>query len=71
LNQWAHEKINADAYLLLQITSPYREKKEILNWLRICVRNKIQSAFAVIPKGNLTFKRSGSFFYYTKEQLAT
>lgn len=70
LNQWAHDKIQADAYLLLQPTSPFRKNYLILEWLRLCIRNYIQSAYA-IKQIDKTFIRAGSFFYYTKEQLAT
>lgn len=72
LNQWAHEKINADVYLLLQLTSPFRDNKKIDEWFYFCINNeKIKSSFSVTKINDLIFKRNGLFFYYTKEQLET
>lgn len=72
INQWAHEKIEADEYLLLQPTSPFRNNIKISNWLFIShIGLDIESAYAIKQIEKDKYIRAGSFFYYTKEQLAT
>lgn len=69
LNVWAHEKIKADCYLLLQPTSPFRDDAKILQWVEICLNNNVESAFCVKHIGDNVFTRAGSFFYYTSKLL--
>ena len=69
LNMWAHEKIFADNYLLLQPTSPFRDKIKMFQWLLACLKNNVKSAFAVKKIDGNNFKRAGSFFYYSKKML--
>jgi len=71
LNKWAHEKINADAYILLQTTSPLRDIMDLLKWIRICIETRINSAFSVFAIDRNNYKSNGCFYYYTKEQLET
>jgi CMP-N-acetylneuraminic acid synthetase len=69
LNKWAHEKIKAKKYLLLQPTSPLRDNEKILEWTTKCLEADIKSAFAVKYLGDLIFKRVGSFFFYDEALL--
>jgi CMP-N-acetylneuraminic acid synthetase len=69
LNIWAHNRIKADNYLLLQATSPFRDTVKILEWTKLCLDNNIQSAFAVKKTDKLKFNRAGSFFFYSKKML--
>lgn len=68
-NRWIHENIKADRYILLQPTSPKRDRMEVLRRIGMCVDNNIHSAFAVYRNDRKNYVMSGSFFYYDKKQL--
>ena len=69
LNKWAHEKIKADKYLLLQPTNPLRDNRKILQWLEFCMRSNVKSAFSVYKKNRLNYEMNGNYFYYHYTQL--
>ena len=69
LNVWADSVINADAYVLLQPTNPFRNFNKICDWIHICYLSEIESAFSVYRKDRKNYEMNGSFFYYTKSSL--
>lgn len=71
LNEWAHEKIRADAYILLQPTSPIRDVYKIVNWINICLESNVKSAFSVYKNDRKNYVMNGGFFYYRKDQIVT
>jgi CMP-N-acetylneuraminic acid synthetase len=69
LNIWAHEKINADYYVLLQPTNPNRNNEQILRWIGACLKNNYKSAFSATRQNRNTYIMNGNFYFYDKNQL--
>ena len=68
--QYIHEKIKADVYIMLPITSPNRKLIQLLK----CLSDFLKSSFAgsataltKIDRGN--YKLSGAFWFFRKKQF--
>jgi len=69
LNKWAHEKIGADNYVLLQPTNPLRNNKKICDWIMQSWMCDTLSSFSAYRKNRKEYEMNGAFFYYHKDML--
>jgi CMP-N-acetylneuraminic acid synthetase len=66
---YMHKFIDADVYILLQITCPVRTWYKINSWIEDFLSTKFKSGLSVVWRDRLHFETNGHFYIFRKEQL--